>query len=468
MTAAITTSHRPAATPSLSRYVDSDKLLCLKEEQNLTTPEKPEEGQSATGNLTSRSSSYVSQFSPFAEPRGDCPPPSTTIAPGPELLHSPYWPLSAHGAALPPFASHGGNPMWEHTQPGAGHSVLEYGHYTSMLGVHTSMLPQTVFRAGEVLDNLGVPPAPDKQAGSNSTLYASSDMLQAMVLRDESPQPWNTSPTSTQGEFDGARCVDVTEMEVSNTSWSKPEVVDKTVSPNMLRIQQTPSPSTSCESIRTSYLAEDANINPALASVDPIPSQGPKTHGSHTKSRKLLPDTREQRAHRSSRRTSNTLSDQPSPTPARKLTRLRPKPACRRAPSPPPPPAQTRAQVELADRMSKDEFLVRQKQLGMTYKEIRRMGGFTEAESTLRGRYRTLTKCREARVRKPEWGEKDVGFLSFFLSFFGSLLFVGVCVSMSPKFSIIPGPAVIITPNSLSYKSDPLLFESFMPTPFRN
>jgi hypothetical protein len=64
--------------------------------------------------------------------------------------------------------------------------------------------------------------------------------------------------------------------------------------------------------------------------------------------------------------------------------------------------------VELPDRMSKDDFLVRQKQMGMTYKEIRRMGGFTEAESTLRGRYRTLTKCREARVRKPEWSEKDV------------------------------------------------------------
>ncbi|KAK4123043.1 hypothetical protein N657DRAFT_645765 [Parathielavia appendiculata] len=47
----------------------------------------------------------------------------------------------------------------------------------------------------------------------------------------------------------------------------------------------------------------------------------------------------------------------------------------------------------------------------MTYKEIRRMGGFTEAESTLRGRYRTLTKCREARVRKPEWSEMDLRLL---------------------------------------------------------
>ena len=44
----------------------------------------------------------------------------------------------------------------------------------------------------------------------------------------------------------------------------------------------------------------------------------------------------------------------------------------------------------------------------MTYREIRKQGNFKEAESTLRGRYRTLTKSKEARVRKPEWQDKDV------------------------------------------------------------
>ncbi|KAH8749741.1 hypothetical protein F5883DRAFT_694706 [Diaporthe sp. PMI_573] len=43
----------------------------------------------------------------------------------------------------------------------------------------------------------------------------------------------------------------------------------------------------------------------------------------------------------------------------------------------------------------------------MTYKEIRKQGGFTEAESTLRGRFRTLTKPKEASVRKPEFQEID-------------------------------------------------------------
>ncbi|KAL1838457.1 hypothetical protein VTJ49DRAFT_2654 [Mycothermus thermophilus] len=88
---------------------------------------------------------------------------------------------------------------------------------------------------------------------------------------------------------------------------------------------------------------------------------------------------------------------------------------------PPLPPARTSRSARaaaaaiaaggLTDRMSKDQFLIHHKQMGLTYKEIRRMGGFTEAESTLRGRYRTLTKSREARVRKPEWSEKDLHLL---------------------------------------------------------
>ncbi len=59
-------------------------------------------------------------------------------------------------------------------------------------------------------------------------------------------------------------------------------------------------------------------------------------------------------------------------------------------------------------RDAKDDFLVRCKLAGMSYKEIRRKGKFTEAESTLRGRFRTLTKAKAARVRKPEWNDNDV------------------------------------------------------------
>lgn len=62
----------------------------------------------------------------------------------------------------------------------------------------------------------------------------------------------------------------------------------------------------------------------------------------------------------------------------------------------------------LHHRDAKDDFLVRSKLAGMSYKDIRRKGKFTEAESTLRGRFRTLTKHKAARVRKPEWSDKDV------------------------------------------------------------
>ena len=52
--------------------------------------------------------------------------------------------------------------------------------------------------------------------------------------------------------------------------------------------------------------------------------------------------------------------------------------------------------------------LIEWKKQGLSYKEIKARGGFDEAESTLRGRYRTLTKPKYLRVRKPEWQQKDV------------------------------------------------------------
>jgi hypothetical protein len=60
---------------------------------------------------------------------------------------------------------------------------------------------------------------------------------------------------------------------------------------------------------------------------------------------------------------------------------------------------------------AKDALLIEWKEQGMSYKDIKAQGGFEEAESTLRGRYRTLTKPKEERVRRPEWGERDVSLL---------------------------------------------------------
>lgn len=60
------------------------------------------------------------------------------------------------------------------------------------------------------------------------------------------------------------------------------------------------------------------------------------------------------------------------------------------------------------ERQIQDQFLVESKLSGMSYREIKIQGRFTEAESTLRGRYRNLTKCKEQRVRRPQWEGREV------------------------------------------------------------
>ncbi|KXX78700.1 hypothetical protein MMYC01_204595 [Madurella mycetomatis] len=130
----------------------------------------------------------------------------------------------------------------------ANPSLLEYSNYT--LGVHASVLPQTVFRPGEALQNLPLALIVENDSSDTSKLYTSG-MLAAMALADEPDQSlWNAT-SGTQAE---------------------PEpVAGETVSPKMLRIRQTPSPSSSRDSIHASFLADAANR--PLPAVDPLPSQ---------------------------------------------------------------------------------------------------------------------------------------------------------------------------------------------------
>ena len=62
----------------------------------------------------------------------------------------------------------------------------------------------------------------------------------------------------------------------------------------------------------------------------------------------------------------------------------------------------------LLQKDARDKFLITSKLSGMSYKEIKSRGHFREAESTLRGRFRTLTKAPEQRLRKPVWTAQDV------------------------------------------------------------
>ncbi|KAI5300490.1 bifunctional AP-4-A phosphorylase/ADP sulfurylase [Ascosphaera pollenicola] len=60
---------------------------------------------------------------------------------------------------------------------------------------------------------------------------------------------------------------------------------------------------------------------------------------------------------------------------------------------------------------SQDLNLLEGRRLGLTYKQIKEQYGMPESESTLRGRYRSLTKPKEERVRKPVWLPNDIRLL---------------------------------------------------------
>ncbi|KAL7920918.1 hypothetical protein ACQKWADRAFT_328159 [Trichoderma austrokoningii] len=64
-----------------------------------------------------------------------------------------------------------------------------------------------------------------------------------------------------------------------------------------------------------------------------------------------------------------------------------------------------------ADRKIKDRYLVESRRNRVSYKLIKMLGRFSEAESTLRGRYRTLTKRKEDRLRDPKWKPIDIHLL---------------------------------------------------------
>ncbi|KAF2095500.1 hypothetical protein NA57DRAFT_79223 [Rhizodiscina lignyota] len=71
--------------------------------------------------------------------------------------------------------------------------------------------------------------------------------------------------------------------------------------------------------------------------------------------------------------------------------------------------------LETQDQEGRDEqnmFLIQCRRSGMSYREIREQGNFREAESTLRGRFRDLTKPKQERVRKPVWRSRDIGLLN--------------------------------------------------------
>lgn len=82
------------------------------------------------------------------------------------------------------------------------------------------------------------------------------------------------------------------------------------------------------------------------------------------------------------------------------------------------PPSKLQAMLdygipEEGDNLAKDLFIVRGKNLKLSYGQIKAIAGWKHAESTLRGRYRNFTKAKHERLRKPVWLLRDVSLDSF-------------------------------------------------------
>jgi hypothetical protein len=78
-----------------------------------------------------------------------------------------------------------------------------------------------------------------------------------------------------------------------------------------------------------------------------------------------------------------------------------------RVSEPPPPLDPKQAQATAARRQWEDSFIVEGRRKGWTYKEIIVKGRFKCAESTIRGRYRSIIKPKSERLRRPIWKPID-------------------------------------------------------------
>ncbi|KAI1321014.1 hypothetical protein F5Y16DRAFT_405392 [Xylariaceae sp. FL0255] len=200
----------------------------------------------------------------------------------------------------------------------------------------------------------------------------------------------------------------------------------ETISPSALQINPSPtpaSPSSESEQTDDSSDYDDSDDDSEVAAPTPPPPAQLKQ--SISKPRKELPSKPTQPRFLPSSSYEHAPSKSRSSGHSRRSAKIEPEENDFRLPSLKPVPegrigaraTQHRNRPlaladDGADREAKDRFLQDAREnKKMTYKEIKVVGGFTEAESTLRGRYRALTKRKEDRVRKPEWQDKDLRLL---------------------------------------------------------
>ncbi|KAH8898191.1 hypothetical protein GQ53DRAFT_881205 [Thozetella sp. PMI_491] len=240
---------------------------------------------------------------------------------------------------------------------------------------------------------------------------AASDLMDPMMLDDMELDPLSAASSAPSHMTTSSTVLGLQ----TNAAWNYTSpAIETTVSPKLLKLRPSPTPNnSSTESLQASFFAGGADQDSPHFLVDfgtgargevPTPSFTSINAPAHEgRPRRQLPDKPRYKALQA-----KTESTPPSPKRGHRAARP---PKVKSSPKAQLRPAPTSMRSPESDRNAKDEFLVQSKRAGMTYKEIRRKGGFAEAESTLRGRYRTLTKSKEARVRKPEWTEIDLYLL---------------------------------------------------------
>ncbi|TGO09897.1 hypothetical protein BTUL_0151g00040 [Botrytis tulipae] len=229
---------------------------------------------------------------------------------------------------------------------------------------------------------------------------------------------------------------------VTESEWPPAPFVPSTIKPRALNLSasftSTASTATRASSQASAFSTE--SIAPAITSTSdytpsPSPAEGlSKDHTPQSRSRHMLPSSRPIRNNIPDRLDEyETVTDKPvedrhpsasSPIRAIQNTRshrmikndleikhsnvpLTPKNNFLGVKS-----SSTIGNTPLLTRTEQNNFLIRSRQAGMSYKAIRSNGNFTAAESTLRGRFRTLTKDKKDRVRQPKWTENDIQLLS--------------------------------------------------------
>jgi hypothetical protein len=257
-----------------------------------------------------------------------------------------------------------------------------------------------------------VSPATLNSSFSSSTGSSiASERMASMTLESGPPQDrtppmgfrssHHTSATSIQGHSWAGNC-------------------PATISPKMLRINPSPTPMSSSESLQTvtSTAGGDSDLGASAWDQQETRSAVPTKRSNH-KARKELPTKpNKSRLAPSPPRESATLKGKGK---ARARQHTHQSALCLPDPVSVKPIAKGHSVAEVrhpaetvssspadAEREAKDRFLVESRLAGMTYREIRRLGHFEEAESTLRGRFRARTKPKEQRVRQPKWQAEDV------------------------------------------------------------